>query len=86
MYRGVDETNGRATFFSEVISWVLHRGLEVEEADSEVLFLYLKGRFVAMVDESGVLAYRPFDEAHDILDEITKIRKRIPREGKMGMQ
>ena len=30
-----------------------------------------------MVDESGVLAYHPFDGAHDILDVITKIRKSI---------
>lgn len=55
----------------------MHKGFEVEKADSEILFLNLRGRFAAMVDESGVLAYHPFDEAHDILDEITKIRKRI---------
>lgn len=30
-----------------------------------------------MVGESGMLAYHPFEEVHDILDEITKIRKRI---------
>ena len=79
---GRDVTNGSVTFFSEVISWAMHKGFEVEKADGEVLFLNLRGRFAAMVDESGVLAYHPFDEAHDILDEITKIRKSIPKEDK----
>ena len=79
---GRDVTNGSVTFFSEVISWAMHKGFEIEKADGEVLFLNLRGRFAAMVDESGVLAYHPFDEAHDILDEITKIRKSIPKEDK----
>ena len=52
----------------------------MEKAGSEVLFIKLKGKVAAMVDESGVLAYHPFGKAHDILDEITNIRKSIPRE------
>ena len=39
-----------------------------------------------MVGESGMLAYHPFEEVHDILDEVTRIRKRIPREEKEMMQ
>lgn len=76
--KGVDAANGSDIFFSEIISWAIHRGLEVEKADSDVLFLNWRGRFVAMVDESGVLAYH--HEDYDILDEITKIRKSIPKE------
>ena len=78
--KGVDVANGSDSFFSEVISWAMNRGLEVEMADKDVLFLNMKERFVAMVDESGVLAYH--HEAHDILDEVTKLRKRIPRKEK----
>ena len=63
----------------------MHKGFEVEKADGEVLFLNLRGRFAAMVDESGVLAYHPFGKAHDILDEITNIRKSIPREENDGV-
>ena len=77
--KGVNAENGSDIFFSEIISWAIHKGLEVEEVDSEVLFLNFKGRFVAMVDKSGVLAYHPVDEVHDILDEITKIKKTFQR-------
>ena len=59
------------------------RGLEVEMADRDVLFLNWNESFMAMVDESGVLAYH--HEAHDILDEITKIRKSIPEEDNKGV-
>ncbi|MBR4060092.1 MAG: hypothetical protein IKK03_09670 [Lachnospiraceae bacterium] len=59
-------------------------GLEVEMADRDVLFLNRHGKFAAMVDESGVLAYH--QESHDILDEITKIRKNIPKIDQRGMQ
>lgn len=53
-------------------------------ADRDVLFLNRHGKFAAMVDESGVLAYH--QESHDILDEITKIRKNIPKIDQRGMQ
>lgn len=82
---GRDVVNGSNTFFSEIISWAAHRGFEVEKAGSEVLLIKLKGRVAAMVDESGVLAYHPFGKAHDILDEITNIRKSIPREENDGV-
>lgn len=81
----MDAANGSDIFFSEIISWAIQEGFEVEKADGEVLFLNLRGRFAAMVDESGVLAYHPFDEAHDILDEITKIRKSIPKDDNKGV-
>lgn len=73
-------------FLTEVAAWAKQRGFEVEKTKMGVL-MYLKGKFVAMVDESGMMGYHPFDEAFELLDEVKKIRNRIPKEDmNQGMQ
>ena len=73
-------------FLTEVAAWAKHRGFEVEQAKT-VIQIYSKGKFVAMVDESGMMGYHPFDEAFELLDELKKIRNRIPKEDmNQGMQ
>lgn len=73
-------------FLTEVAAWAKQRGFEVEKTKMGVL-MYLKGKFVAMVDESGMMGYHPFDEAFELLDEVKKIRNCIPKENmNQGMQ
>ena len=40
-----------------------------------------------MVDESGAMAYHPYDEVFDIMQEVSELRKSIPLEDTgQGMQ
>lgn len=74
------------SFLSEVVAWAEQKGFEVEKTKAGIL-IYSKGQFVAMVDESGTMGYHPFDEAFTLLDELKKIRNRIPKEDmNQGMQ
>jgi len=51
------------------------------------LTLTLKGEFAVMIDESGAMAYHPYDEAFDIMQEVSELRKSIPlEESRQGMQ
>ena len=73
-------------FLTEVVAWAKHKGFEVEQAKTEIQ-IYSNGKFVAMVDEAGVMGYHPFDETFYLLDEIKNIRNKIPKENmNQGMQ
>ena len=51
------------------------------------LTLTLKGEFAVVVDESGAMAYHPYDEVFDIMQEVSELRKSIPLEDTaQGMQ
>lgn len=56
-------------FLKEVAAWAKQRGFEVEQTKT-VIQIYSKGKFVAMVDETGMMGYHPFDEAFELLDEL----------------
>ena len=51
------------------------------------LTLTLKSEFAVMIDESGAMAYHPYDEVFDIMQEVSELRKSIPLEDTgQGMQ
>ena len=61
-------------FLSEVAAWSKSRGFEVEQKEAGIQ-IYSKGKFVAIVDETGIMGYHPFDESFTFWDEIKEIRK-----------
>jgi len=72
-------TETMTPFLTEVAAWAKQKGFEIENTRNEVR-IYLEGKFVAMVDESGMMGYHPFNEVFDLLDEVTKIKKSISEE------
>ena len=61
---------------------------EVEIAAANGIDFYVnKGEFAVVVDESGTMAYHPYDEVFDIMQEVSELRKSIPLEDTVqGMQ
>ena len=60
--------------------------VEIAAADG-INFTVGKGEFAVVVDESGAMAYHPYDEVFDIMQEVSELRKSIPLEDTaQGMQ
>ena len=73
-------TETMTPFLTEVAAWAKQKGFEIENTRNG-LQIYLEEQFVAMVDESGMMGYHPFNEAFELLDEVTRIKNRMSEEG-----
>ena len=80
-------TEGMTPFFSAVAELAKSKGFKMKSVQGGALTLTLKGEFAVVVDESGAMAYHPYDEVFDIMQEVSELRKSIPLEDTgQGMQ
>ena len=80
-------TEGMTPFFSAVAELAKSKGFKMKGVQGGALTLTLKGEFAVVVDESGTMAYHPYDEVFDIMQEVSELRKSIPLEDTVqGMQ
>mgnify|MGYP007110321423 FL=1 len=75
------------SFLSAVAELAKSKGFKMKGVQGGALTLTLKGEFAVVVDESGAMAYHPYDEVFDIMQEVSELRKSIPLEDTtQGMQ
>ncbi len=55
-------TEGMTSFFSAVAELAKSKGFKMKGVQGGALTLTLKGEFAVVVDESGAMAYHPYDE------------------------
>ena len=80
-------TEGMTPFFSAVAELAKSKGFKMKGVQGGALTLTLKSEFAVMIDESGAMAYHPYDEVFDIMQEVSELRKSIPLEDTaQGMQ
>ena len=80
-------TEGMTPFFAAVAELAKSKGFKIKGAQGGALTLTLKSEFAVMIDESGAMAYHPYDEVFDIMQEVSELRKSIPLEDTgQGMQ
>lgn len=80
-------TEGMTPFFAAVAELAKSKGFKMKGVQGGALTLTLKSEFAVMIDESGAMAYHPYDEVFDIMQEVSELRKSIPLEDTgQGMQ
>ena len=64
------ETREESRFFKDISAVAEKMGFEVKGVEKGLLQLYLEGKRVAEVDESGSMLYRPNPNVFKLMDEI----------------
>ena len=64
------ETREESRFFKDISTVAEKMGFEVKGVKNGLLQLYLEGKRVAEVDESGSMLYRPNPNVFKLMDEI----------------